>query len=466
MPPNPAMKRIDNVIFVITHDIGTELGCYGKPIKTPALDRFASDGVRFQNAFTNSPCCTPSRGCLMTGKYAHTTGGIGLAHMGWPLPSDVRTVVDAFNEADIETAHFGQNHERHAGENRYRIDEERKWGAGLAENAITQAIPYLESRARSGTRFYLNIGIGNTHQSNYTKRYASDQGGALPADQAHVPLFYPDTPATRGYFGMFGAAVQHVDEHVGRLFDTIDRLGLFENSLVIFTTDHGIAGPRSKGSLYDRGVETALLMRCPGVRPGTDIGHLVPNVDLAPTVLAAMGVPVPADMQGRSLWPLLTGGAYQPHEAIFTERNFHGEHQPGQAKASDTYDPIRAIRTERFHYIRRMKPDVRFRNHHDWRPWEFPCDDNTPVVTGAEADPPEPRPSEELYDIRQDPLEFVDLAGKPEYAGIKAGLAAELDRWMRETDDFALTGVTPQPYETPTWGHNWPRTDDLYRFIP
>lgn len=120
MPATPTMKRIDNVIFVITHDIGTELGCYGKPIQSLYLDRFAASGVRFEHAFTNSPCCSPSRCCLMTGKYAHTSGGIGLTHRGWPLPSGQRTVVDVFNDAGIETAHFGSSHERHPGENRRR----------------------------------------------------------------------------------------------------------------------------------------------------------------------------------------------------------------------------------------------------------------------------------------------------------------------------------------------------------
>ncbi len=461
------MRQPQNVIFIITHDIGTELGCYGKPIATPRLDRFAAGGVMFRQAFTSSPCCSPSRCCLMTGKYAHTSGGIGLAHMGWPLPPGQRTVVDAFNDAGIETAHFGSSHERHAGENRYRIDEERNWADVEARAAIDKAIPYLEARAATDKRFYLNIGISSTHDSHYAKRYAPDRGGGLPADKTHVPLFVPETPAMRSRYGRFGAAIADMDDQIGRLLDALERLDLFANTLVIFTTDHGIMGPRAKGTLYDRGVETALLMQGPGVVAGPIVDHLVQNIDLAPTVLDAMGVSVPDDIQGRSLWPLLTGGTYRPHDAIFTERNFHGEPPPGDKRTRDTYDPTRAIRTQRFHYIRRLQPDARPRRNSDRLPWEsLPCEALSAEAPGAGASQSEPRPAEELYDIRQDPLEFVDLAGKPEYAGIKAGLAAELDRWMRETDDFALTGVTPERYEEPSWGHNWPRTDNLYRFTP
>jgi len=463
----PRMIPVRNVIFVIVHDIGTELGCYGKPVVSPNLDRFASRGVRFANAFTNSPCCTPSRCCLMTGKYAHVSGGIGLAHQGWPLPPGQRTVVDAFNDAGIETAHFGSSHERHAGENHYRIDEECNWDDVEASAAVDKAIPYLDARARSNNRFYLNIGISSTHDSHYSRRYAPDQGGGLSAAEAHVPLFVADTPAMRSRYGMFGASLKYMDEEVGRLFDAIERLGLFENTLVIFTTDHGIMGPRSKGSLYDRGVETALLMRGPGIAAGTVVENLVPNIDLAPTVLEAMGVSVSDDMQGRSLWPMLTGVAYRPHEAIFTERNFHCEQQADDGSMRDLYDPTRAIRTEQFHYIRRLKPDARPRCHSDRLPWEtIQYEAQVAADPGAGSVLPGVRPSEELYDIHQDPLEFVDLAGKPEYAAVKRDLAERLDAWMRQTNDFALTGRTPARYEEPTWGHNWPRNDDEFRFCP
>lgn len=106
--------------------------------------------------------------------------------------------------------------------------------------------------------------------------------------------------------------------------------------------DRGIAGLRAKGTLYDPGTDIALLMRLPGVIPeGKSFSELIQNIDIAPTILEATGVPIPATMQGKSFWPLLTGGSHEAHEAIVIERNWHGD-----------YDPMRAVRTKRFHYIR------------------------------------------------------------------------------------------------------------------
>lgn len=456
------MNSIKNVIFIITHDIGTELGCYGKPIHSPNLDRFAAAGVRFKNAFTNSPCCSPSRCCLMTGKYAHTTGGIGLAHMGWPLPQDQRTIVDVLNDAGIETAHFGHNHERHAGKNHYQIDEERDWSDSDAAVAVSKAIPYLEARAESSTPFYLNIGIASTHRYYYC-RNQEKYGGAVPAEKTYVPLSLPDNENTRKEYGNFLAGVRYMDENVGQLFDVIQRLGLFENTLVIFTTDHGIAASRSKGTLYDRGVETSLLIRAPGTTQ-TVVDYLVQNIDLAPTVLDAMGVCIPQDMQGNSMLPILKNESYLPHKKIFVERNFHGEMPGNLDHPIDCYDPIRAVRTEKYHYIRWLKPEVKGRS---CLPWELKDRMKNEPKENCNTLWPESellRPKEELYDIKQDPMEFIDLAQKPEYAGIKAELAANLDEWMRSTEDFAVSEKVPSPYEDSGWGHDWPRTDDDFRF--
>jgi arylsulfatase A-like enzyme len=403
----------------------------------------------------------------MTGKYAHTSGGIGLSHMGWPLGQEQRTVTDIFNDAGVETAHFGLNHERHAGNNRYKIDEERDWSDWHVNLAVDKSIEYLKSRSLKGMRFYLNIGVNTTHKSCYAANQAAHIGGMLPPEETHVPNFLPDDPNFRREFGMFGAGVKYLDKHIGRLFDAIQQLGYFENSLVIFTTDHGIWAPRSKGTLYDRGVETALLMRVPkktGIEPGTAINFLIQNIDLAPTVLDAMGISVPSDMQGRSFWPVLCGEDYRPHEAIFTERNFHGERLKHDKNPRSFYDPIRAVRTNKFHYIRWMKPEAAGRSQ---MPWELAGKTGDPFKGGALWPFSDlPRKSEELYDVEQDPLEFVDLSERPEYAKIKAGLSSRLDEWMRTTGDFALTDNVPREREIPSWGDNFPRKDNDFRFVP
>ena len=109
MPDRP------NILYFVVHDIGRHMGCYGAPVATPNLDAFAASGVPFTNAFGNSAACSPSRICAMTGLYAHTSGGVGLAHMGWPLADDVLTIVDHLGAAGYETIHSGMQHERDEG---------------------------------------------------------------------------------------------------------------------------------------------------------------------------------------------------------------------------------------------------------------------------------------------------------------------------------------------------------------
>lgn len=453
-----------NIIFVICHDLGKELGCYGKPLHSPGFDRFASEGITFNNAFTNSPACSPSRICVMTGKHAHSSGGVGLAHVGWALPQDVRTVVDCFNEAGYETAHFGVNHERHGGMNHYQIDEERDWDDSDAKDAIDKAIVYLESRVEADKPFYLNIGTQEVHRSSYSRKFDSHYGGVIPNEDVYVPLHLQDCETSRREFGMFQSSIKYLDSHFERLYEALQKLGYLKNSIIIFTTDHGISANRTKGTLYDRGVEVSLLMHLPEtMENGKTIDYIIQNIDIAPTVLEAAGISVPPDMQGTSFLPLLKGETYSPHEEIFIERNFHGQMYPGDEEYSDVYDPVRAVRTPEFHYIRYFKPDAWGRA---WMPWEEMMNDVAPEKHGAKIwkDQTEPRKEEELFHVSQDSLELVDVSDRPEYAEIKADLRGKLQTWMEETGDFALTDTPPERYNEPGWGDNWPRRDQCFRF--
>jgi arylsulfatase A-like enzyme len=159
------------------------------------------------------------------------------------------------------------------------------------------------------------------------------------------------------------------------------------------------------------------------------VSHLIQNIDLVPTLLDAAGVPIPDAVEGRSFWPLLVGQVYQPHEALVIERNHHGD-----------YDPMRAVRTPRYHYIRNFEPagGVPWLKHKNYLYPDF-------ADWYEQFDPPpgSPRRSEELYDIVSDPYEFVDLSTDPDHAEIRRELAAYLEQWQRETDDPLLYGPIP-----------------------
>lgn len=431
-----------NIIYIIPHDLGRHLGCYHSPIGSPNLDAFARGGIQFNRAFCNAPACSPSRACAMTGQYSHTNGLMSLINANWELPAERRTIVDVLNDNGYETAHFGLQHERRPpADNRYQVEGPRTGESEWVEEAVKDAIGFLESRVGASRPFYLNVGLREAHASTWqgNSRYCpgrSEQYGRVPMDEVYVPPYMPDFPPIRRELSKFQACVRFMDTHIQPLFDAIRRLGYADNTIVVFTTDHGIAGERAKSTLYDAGVEIALLMQLPGGQSaGMEADHLIQNIDFAPTLLEAAGIEVPADMQGRSFWPLVTGQAYRPHEQIFLERNFHGPLPGG-------LDPMRAVRTPKWHYIRNYDPQAK----RPWLPSEVKAVNETYKQWLNELWPEatEPRPAEELYDTEADPAELVNLADDPRCAAVKRELAGRMDAWMRQTRDPLLEGGVPE----------------------
>jgi len=224
--------------------------------------------------------------------------------------------------------------------------------------------------------------------------------------------------------------VRHMDEHMGRILKALTGLKLDDNTLVVFTTDHGIAMPRAKCSLYEPGLQTALMLRLPS-RPGWHGGirrrEMISNVDYLPTVLDALGLPLPASVQGRSFASLLDGRSYTPREAIFGEMTYH-----------NYYDPRRSVRTEKHKLIVNFSSAPSFMDpSQSWRP-------RSDTVV-----PPNPARAYhtllELYDLHSDPLETRNLAQDPAYASALKELQARLAKHLRETRDPILEGGVISP---------------------
>ena len=411
-------KNLPNILHIVVHDLGKDLACLGHPdVKTPHLDQFASEGVLFTNHFCNSTPCSPARGCAMTGRYAHTNGLIALAHLGIHLPDSEQTIVDYLNDAGYETYNFGLQHERATNKNRYKhIDDVPRFVKPTANNAIE----FLKNYKPSDGPFYANVGTHEPHKP-WNRPDLLPYQAKYNADQIKMRPFLPDLKLYRQELKQYYGIITYMDEHIGRILDTLKQTGLDKDTLVIFTTDHGVPFPRAKGTLYDPGLTTTMIMRWPGrFKAGVKFTDQTQHVDLLPTILDLANLPIHPRIQGRSYAPFLLGKPYKPNDYFFSEMHFFGD-----------WDPMRAVRTSRYKLIRNYAQRCRFRH-----PWEMKEGDNKNLIYLG----PEERPYEELYDLKEDPNEFQNVAGKPEAAPILKDLRAQMDRWQDETADFMRGG--------------------------
>lgn len=419
------MARRPNILLITCHDLGRHLGCYGvSTVHTPTLDALAAEGVRFARSFCTSPGCSPSRAALATGRYPHANGVLGLAHahFGWQLAPGERHIAALLAEHGYRTALFGIQHVTYRVETLGfgEIHPERPADA-VAANVST----FLESWRPENGPFYIETNFFEPHRP-------FDFGGVQPdaSRGVYVPGYLPDNEAARSELAAMQGAIRKMDGAVARILEAVRRAHAEETTFVVFTADHGIAFPRAKGTLYDPGIEVALLMRWPagGIAGGRVLAPLVSNVDVLPTLLEAAGVPAPASLHGRSLMPLLRGERETFRDVVFAEKTFHNE-----------YDPLRCVRTERYKLIARFETS---------NPVEAPADvmrGPTYATMIEELLRPWAAPFE-LYDLEADPWERENLSGSPELRALESDLRRKLLVWMEETGDPLLRGPVASPF--------------------
>jgi arylsulfatase A-like enzyme len=405
-----------NILYIICHDLGRHLACCGDgTIPSPKLDALAAEGVLFTNLYAASTPCSPARGCLMTGRYAHCQGLIGLAHKGWDYDEGTRTVAHDLSGAGYLTYLVGLQHESPRVET---LGYRRTWlDSHRSDRVADEVMRFLSTDAAANQPFFLSAGLGEVHLP-FDRDYYDF---AEPARVA-LPGFLPDNEHTRRQMAMFHGAIRFMDRHLGRMLAALDDSPLKDNTIVLFTTDHGMAFPRAKSTLYDPGIGVAMIVRVPEPAdgPGRLCQDLVSGVDLRPTLCELAGAPVPDEVQGRSFAPLLTGrGAYQPRTEIFSEKNYHNH-----------FDPVRCVRTDRYKYIRNLRDAPYCLLPSDIQE-AFPPRSRRPDLMA-------PRPEEELYDLSADPGEDNNLIGSPEHAAARDELRGKLQAWLEQTHDPIL----------------------------
>ncbi|HEY9357147.1 MAG TPA: sulfatase [Arthrobacter sp.] len=422
-----------NILLLHCHDLGRFLGAYGvKTVSTPHLDALADESALFEQAFSTAPHCSPARASLFTGTYPQSNGVLGLTHepFGWDLNEPTAHIAHRLKSVGYQTELVGVHHESRvladdvvAG--RLGFDQVRTGGA--RDIVVDRATNALRRMAAGDRPFYLQVGFTEPHRVPSERDRPGVMGfladGVDPdVSLGHtVPAHLVDDEGAREEIAELQGAVKHMDEGIGSILAELDSLGLRDETLVLFTTDHGLALPRAKCTLYDAGLEVALMIRHPGnaAWSGKRIAGIVSHVDVLPTLLDLAGLPASENLAGISLRLAVEQGE-APRTRCFSQLTYH-----------TYYDPKRAIRTPTHKLIvnfsnapRAMDPTQ------SWIHRSLPVDLGGPTVATS--------PAIELYDLQLDPDEVHNVAGDPGHAGTVTELSAELIDWMQECGDPLL----------------------------
>ncbi len=424
------MTTPPNILYIHSHDTGRYIQPYGYGIFTPNLQRLAEQGVLFRQAFCAAPTCSPSRAALLTGMAPHSNGMLGLAHFGFSLNDYNQHILHTLRKAGYYSALAGMQHidswkpaspipGRRIGYDAILTEEDALRGQGM-QRVEQRAIEFLKNRPPQP--FFLSVGFEETH------RRFHDPAPDIHPGYLRPPTPLPDLPEIRQDMAGFVTSARVLDEKMGKVLAALDETGLVENTLVVCTTDHGIAFPFMKCNLTDHGTGVMLILRGPGgFRGGKVIDALVSQIDLFPTLCELAGAEKPAWLQGHSLMPLINRQAQEIRDAVFSEVTFHA-----------AYEPMRSVRTHRWRYIRRFDERT--------SPVLPNTDDGISksllLENGWRSQAPE---AEQLYDLIFDPNEAHNLAYNPVYAPILLDMQERLHTWMVETGDPLLNGPLEWP---------------------
>ena len=440
-----------NILLITADDLGIQLSCYGDPIaRTPNIDELAQHSVRFQTAYVSQASCSPSRSTMFTGLYPHGNGQYGLANanVGFQVHQELYDdlLPNVLKRAGYRTGIIGKLHVNP--EDKFQFD--MRQGDGFGSRQIRKQLQYAKDFVtQSNDRpWFLMFNLFDPHvardrlpggaglpSGGRGPQYFPDQVEGLPesvltaSDVPPWPWQQIDSPAQRTKIAGYYNCVHRIDAAIGMLTDLLHETNHWDDTLIIFLGDHGPPFARGKTSCYEAGLRVPFLARWPGVSQPHVSKRLVGSVDIYPTILDAAGVETPRRLHGHSLRPVLVASESADwRRTLVAEFHFHG---------GSPFFPRRAI------------TDGRFKLIHNLRAGELSAspsidgDQANVLAQQLEADHPARQamerlkdpPEWELYDLKDDPIEFVDLSNDAALADEARRLKQALREWQEQTED-------------------------------
>jgi len=423
-------RQLPNVLWIVVEDQSKHYGFNGEPlVKTPVLDKLCRDGVRFANASVTAPVCSTARSALITGMFQTSIGAhhhrSGRGELKIQKPDHVKLIPELFKKAGYYTClgtighvagTINPKHKGRLGKSDYNFE----WDPSVFDAGEW-------SGREKGQPFFAKICLSGGKARSQAR--ASKGIPHVEASKVTLPPYYPRHPEVLEDWAAYLDTFSLMDKQVGQIVDRLKKEGEFENTVIFFITDHGVSHARGKQYCYDEGMMIPFFVHAPGrVKGGTVRKDPVVHIDLAATSLYFARIDIPKYMEARTLF----GPDAQARKFAVSARD----------RCDETYDRIRAVRTQRFKYIRNGYPE---------RPHLQPCayKDNKATYLairdwGKKGKLNElqqrlllspHRASEELYDLKTDPWELENLADDPKHAKTLLKMRKNLEQWIEETGD-------------------------------
>ncbi len=421
-----------NILWFSAEDHGPHLGCYGDEYATtPNLDAFAEKAFRYMRASSNAPVCAPARTTIITGMYPTA---LGAEHMRSfvAVPEEVRLFPSYLKEA----GYFTSNHTKQD----YNVEGDiaATWDKSKSRNGNPNNGPHW-LRRKNGQPFFSVYNVTTTHESRLRNEMADELRTHDPAG-VRIPAYHPDTPEVRKDWAQYYDRIQQMDAEFGRGLAELDEHGEAENTIVFFWSDHGSGMPRNKRWPYNSGLHVPVIAYFPpkwehlapeGYQAGGKTDRLISFVDFAPTMLSLAGIEPKPHMHGQAF-----AGKFQAHDEGDFSFGFRG-------RMDERFDMVRTVFGKRFIYIRHFMPHREYGQHIAYmfqtpttQVWKKLFDEGK--LTPEQSLFWQQKPTEELYDLENDPDEVINLVGDPEHTEQLAKMRKVLDEWMVSSPDLGL----------------------------
>lgn len=460
-----------NILLIVTDDQSPTAGCYGNPtIQTPHLDALAREGMLFTHACCTTASCSASRSVILSGLFNHATGQYGHMHSYHHFQShaSLRTLPALLAKMGYRTARIGKFHV--APESVYPFEAKIR---GHARNPVQMAEACQDFLQSNDARpFFLYFCTSDPHRGGGRASelpYQPNRFGNKPRGESYpgvspryytesdvrVPYFLPDTSVCRAELAQYYQSITRIDQGLGALLRVLRESGHYDDTLIVYTSDHGMAFPGGKTNLYEGGMRIPLVVRAPGVTPrGATTPALVSLADITPTLLdyagglepgadaflkrelagalvqAGQPVPEPRRFHGRSFLPVLDDPTAEGFGEIYASHTFH---------EIQMYYPMRVVRTRQFKLIWNIAHPLPFPFASDlWAAptWQAQYKQGPQTNYGQRTvGEYMHRPEFELYDLQTDPHETHNLAEDSQSAQTLKQLKAKLKAFQQRTGD-------------------------------